>query len=76
MAISEISAPQLRGYVYFSKLGNKLGDEIAGEFAVTVEDLRARREEGQTVALSPDVAGQLSGYFSFPLRTGPASLGP
>ncbi len=71
-----ISAPQLRGYVYFSKLGNKLGDVIAGEFAVTVEDLRARREEGQTVALSPDVAGQLSGYFSFPLRTGPASTGP
>jgi hypothetical protein len=67
-----VVAPQLRGYVRFTEIGSQPGDMLAGEFTVSVEDLRAQREQG-TPAPSVDVAGALVGSFRFPLRTGPAS---
>lgn len=63
-------APSLRGYVNFSSLGMNLGDEIAGQVSVTLEDSRATREQGDPPP-APDVAGQLTGWFRFPLRDGP-----
>lgn len=62
--------PMLRGYVKFTELGEELGETVAGEFAVTVEDARATREQGSP-APAPDAAGELSGWFRFPLRAGP-----
>jgi hypothetical protein len=64
-------APLLRGFVHFTEIGSRPGEILAGEFAVTLEDLRATREQGPS-APSPDVAGALSGNFRFPIRTGPA----
>ncbi len=61
-------APLLRGYVYFSAIGRNLGEEVAGELHVTVEDARATREQG--AGAIPDAAGELSGWFRFPLRSG------
>jgi hypothetical protein len=62
--------PALRGSVYFSSLGRELGDQVAGRIEVTVEDERAIREQGSPPP-APDAAGALSGWFSFPLRSGP-----
>jgi len=62
--------PLLRGYINFSQLGRNLGEEVAGEFSVTIEDGRAIREQGTPMAI-PDAAGALSGWFRFPLRAGP-----
>lgn len=62
--------PMLRGHVKFTALGRKVGEEVAGEVSVTVEDARAIREQGGTPTV-PDTAGQLSGSFRFPLRAGP-----
>jgi hypothetical protein len=63
--------PLLRGYVNFSALGRNLGDTVAGQFAVTVEDARSRRAQGMMPA-TVDVAGQLSGSFSVQIQAGPA----
>jgi hypothetical protein len=65
-----VVAPTLRGYVKFTSISQNLGDEIAAELNVTVEDARATREQGNPPP-APDVAGQLSGSFRFPLRAGP-----
>lgn len=62
--------PMLRGHVKFTSLGRKVGEEVAGEVSVTIEDARATREQGGTPTV-PDTAGQLSGSFRFPLRAGP-----
>jgi hypothetical protein len=62
--------PMLRGHVRFTSLGRKLGEEVAGEVSVTVEDARAMREQGGATVI-PDTAGQLTGSFRFPLRAGP-----
>lgn len=62
--------PLLRGWVRFSSLGKDLDDEIAGEFSVTLEDARATRQ-----MTPPDAAGALSGWFRFPLRSGPVVPG-
>lgn len=67
-----IVAPQPRGFVRFTEMGSRPGDMLAGEFAVTLEDLRAQREQG-TPAPSIDVGGTLTGSFRFPIRTGPAA---
>lgn len=67
-----VVAPQLRGFVRFTEIGSQPGDMLAGEFTVSIEDLRAEREQG-TPPPSVDVAGVLTGSFRFPLRTGPAS---
>jgi hypothetical protein len=67
-----VVAPMLRGYVHFTEIGQNPGEILAGDFAVTVEDLRAAREQGSP-APSPDVAGALSGTFRFPIRNGPAA---
>jgi hypothetical protein len=61
--------PLLRGYVYFSSLGRNLGEEVAGELSVTIEDERAAREQGSPPP-APDAAGSLTGWFRFPLRSG------
>lgn len=68
-------APMLRGYVHFSQISGGIGDTIAADFAVTIEDQRAEREQG-TPPPSPDVAGALQGSFSFPLRAGPSAQAP
>lgn len=65
-------APLPRGYVRFTELGSQPGDIVAGEFAVTLEDLRALREQ-VTNPLRIDVGGALTGSFRFPIRTGPAA---
>ncbi len=65
-------APLPRGYVRFTEIGSHPGDFLAGEFAVTLEDLRAQREQGTATPII-DVGGQLSGNFRFAIRTGPAS---
>lgn len=62
--------PLLRGYVYFSALGRTLGEEVSGELAVTVEDARATREQGDPPPV-PDAAGELHGWFRFPLASSP-----
>jgi hypothetical protein len=67
-------APMLRGYVHFTSIGTNPGDTVAADFAVTIEDLRAVREQG-TPPPSPDVAGALQGSFSFPIALGPAAQG-
>lgn len=67
-----IVAPLLRGYVHFTTIGKNPGETVAGELAVTVEDLRAQREQSAP-AISPDVAGALTGSFSFTIRNGPAA---
>jgi len=64
--------PLLRGFVHFTEIGKQPGAILAGEFSVTLEDLRAAREQG-TPAPSPDVAGALTGSFRFPIRTGPGA---
>jgi hypothetical protein len=67
-------APLLSGYVNFSMLGQNLGDTVAGQFSVTVEDARAIREQGNPPS-SPDTAGAFTGWFNFPLRAGPLYSG-
>ena len=67
-----VVSPQLRGSIRFTEIGSQPGDMLAGEFSVTIEDLRAQREQGSP-APSVDIAGALTGSFRFPIRTGPAS---
>ncbi len=64
--------PSLRGYVRFTEIGRRVGEVVAGEVRVNVEDLRAAREQGGT-AVVPDVAGSLSGWFRIAVQAGPAS---
>jgi len=64
--------PSLRGFVRFTEFGSKVGDTLAGEFEVSVEDLRAKREQGDP-PVSPNVAGSLRGWFRIPLRSGPGT---
>lgn len=61
--------PSLRGYVRFSEYGRRVGETVAGEFDVTIEDQRAIREQGNPPA-NPDVAGALHGWFRIPIRSG------
>ncbi len=63
-------APLLHGYIHFTSFGTNLGDQIAAEFSVTIEDARAAREQGNPPP-APDAAGALTGWFSFPLAAGP-----
>lgn len=67
-----LAQPSLRGHVRFTEIGRRVGDVIAGEVQVTVEDLRAARQQGGT-AVVPDVAGALHGWFRIPVQAGPAS---
>lgn len=61
--------PLMRGYIRFSSLGRNVGEEIAAEFRVTVEDGRAIREQGSPPP-SPDAAGELAGWFRFNISRG------
>ncbi len=61
--------PLLRGHIRFSSLGRNIGEEIAGELKVSVEDGRAIREQGSPPP-SPDAAGELSGWFRFNISRG------
>lgn len=65
-------APLPMGYVRFTEIGSRPGAFLAGEFAVTLEDLRARREQNTATPII-NVGGQLSGSFRFAIHTGPAS---
>lgn len=67
--------PLLRGTINFSQLGRNLGDEVAGQFSVDIEDDRAIRQQGTPMAV-PDAAGALTGWFRFPLRAGPLVPNP
>lgn len=67
--------PLLRGHIYFSSLKSELGEEVAGQFAVTLEDARAMREQGSGSPPVFDAAGVLTGWFRFPLRSGPVVFG-
>jgi len=62
--------PLLRGYIRFSALGRNVGEEIAAELRVTVEDGRAAREQGSSPPPRPDVAGELAGSFRFLISRG------
>ncbi len=62
--------PLLRGYIRFSALGRNVGEEIAAELRVTVEDGRAAREQGSNPPPRPDVAGELAGSFRFFISRG------
>lgn len=64
--------PSLRGHVLFSELGLSVGQTVAGNIVVSVEDQRAQREQAGG-AVVPDVAGTLTGWFRIPVRSGPAS---
>lgn len=66
-------APLFRGYVHFTALGRNVGDEVAADLRVTVEDGRAQREQGNPPP-APDVAGELSGSFRFRLTSGRGSF--
>ena len=63
-----LAQPSLRGTVRFSEIGRTVGESVAAEVDVTVEDLRAMREHSV-----PDVAGSLRGWFRIPIQSGPAS---
>ncbi|MBL8636274.1 MAG: hypothetical protein JNM40_23820 [Myxococcales bacterium] len=67
-----IAQPSLRGFVRFTEFGRSVGDTLAAELDVTVEDLRAEREQGTPLAV-PNVAGALRGWFRIPIRSGPGS---
>lgn len=67
-----IAQPSLRGFVRFSEFGREVGDMLAGEVDVSVEDLRAEREQGSPSAV-PNVAGALRGWFRIPIQSGPGS---
>lgn len=60
--------PLLRGSVTFTQLGYQAGDVIEGSLQVVVEDARASRE--QRAAADRDAAGQLQGWFRFPVQWG------
>ncbi len=64
--------PSLRGHIRFSELGRRVGEYLAAEFQVVIEDERAMRQEGG-IPKSPNVAGALQGWFRMPIRSGPAS---
>ncbi len=64
--------PSLRGHIRFTEQGHRVGEYVAGEFVVSVEDLRATREQGAPPP-SPDVAGALQGWFRIRIQAGPAS---
>lgn len=64
--------PSLRGVVRFTEFGRSVGDTLAAEVELSVEDLRAEREQGSPPAV-PNVAGTLRGWFRIPIRSGPAS---
>lgn len=61
--------PLMRGHIRFSALGRNVGEEIAAELRVTVEDGRAAREQGSPPP-SPNVAGELAGSFRFFISRG------
>ena len=61
--------PLMRGYIRFSSLGREVGEEIAAELKVTIEDGRAIREQGSPPP-SPDAAGELAGWFRFNISRG------
>lgn len=67
-----LAQPSLRGTVRFSEIGRTVGEHVAGEVDVTVEDLRARREQAGAHVV-PDVVGSLRGWFRIPIQSGPAS---
>lgn len=64
--------PSLRGHIRFSEVGHRVGDYLAAEFDVAIEDERAIRQEGGP-PVHPNVAGALHGWFRLPIRSGPAS---
>lgn len=64
--------PSLRGHIRFSELGRRVGEYLAAEFQVVIEDERAIRQEGG-IPRSPNVAGALQGWFRMPIHSGPAS---
>lgn len=67
-----LAQPSLRGTVRFSEIGRTVGEHVAGEVDVTVEDLRAMREQAGARVV-PDVVGSLRGWFRIPIQSGPAS---
>jgi hypothetical protein len=66
-----LTQPSLRGFIRFTEFGHVVGETLAGEFDVSVEDLRAKREQGDPPT-APNVAGAMHGWFRIPLRSGPA----
>lgn len=61
----------LRGSITFTQLGYEVGDMIEASLSVVVEDARGLRE--QRPAADQDAAGQLAGWFRFPVQWGRAS---
>lgn len=61
--------PLMRGHIRFSALGRNVGEEIAADLHVTIEDGRAEREQGSPPP-NPNVAGELSGSFRFFISRG------
>lgn len=65
--------PSLRGFVRFTEIGQTVGQTVAGEVSVTVEDLRSQREQPGPGPVIPNTAGRLQGFFRVPIRSGQAS---
>lgn len=61
-------APTLSGTLLIEELGFALGETVAGRFNLTIRDLRGEREKIPKEDQS--AAGQLSGWFRFPIQPG------